>query len=47
MKVYGLIVGGLSFLTPLVFPFIFVLGIVAQMVAINTKLYWRNNCNFS
>jgi len=39
---YGFFVGLMLFLTPWLFPFIFILGIVSQKLAINTKLYWVN-----
>jgi hypothetical protein len=39
---FGIIYGLMSFLTPIVFPFIFILGIVSQKLSVSTKMYWVN-----
>jgi len=43
MMLYGFITGVLIFLTPFIFPSLFIVGIVTQKLAVNSKLYWINS----
>ena len=43
MVVYGLVFGLFSFLTPVIFPFIFIIGIGYQKLATSNTKYWINS----